>query len=125
MNIPTSTKNRQRYVACWNCKRYDRSAFHCRDGKANPRKKTDTVMVAELLGLRALCHYNLYRDALALRTHFPNDPATIDASARVVRRKWFTGIEPDIAANLYGRGETGRSDGKRDQGLFVAPLHAC
>jgi len=57
-------------------------------------------MVAELLGLRALCHYNLYRETLAQRTHFPNDPLTIELSARVVRRKkWLTGIEPDIAAN--------------------------
>jgi hypothetical protein len=100
MMVPSAATNRQKRMTCWNCRRYDRSTFHCRDGKTNPRKKADTVMVAELLGLRALCHYNLYRDALAQRTYFPNDPATIDASARIIRRKWLTGIEPDIAVNI-------------------------
>jgi hypothetical protein len=100
MNIPTATTSRQKRMTCWNCPIYDRATFHCRDGKTNPRKKTDSITVAELLGLRALCHYNLYRDAIAQRTHFPNDPATIHASARVIRKRWFTGIEPDIAANI-------------------------
>jgi hypothetical protein len=99
MKVVSATPGRQKRMTCWNCPRYDRSAFHCRDGKTNPRKKSDTVMVAELLGLRALCHYNLYRDSLAQRTYFPNDPATIQASARVTRKRWFTGVEPDIAAN--------------------------
>ena len=99
MNLPGKKTNRQKLMTCWNCPRYDRGQFHCRDGKANPRKKTDAVMVAELLGLRALCHYNLYRDSIALRVHFPNDPVTIQASARVVKPKRFSIIEPDIAAD--------------------------
>jgi hypothetical protein len=89
---------RQKRMTCWNCPRYDRNLFHCLDGKANPKKKADTVAVAELLGLRALCHYNLYREALALRTYYPKDPVTIGLSARVVKSRLF-GIEPDIAAN--------------------------
>ena len=61
-----------RRMACWNCPRYSRTDRQCADGKANPKKKADSVMVAEALGLRALCHYNPYRDALAARMYFPN-----------------------------------------------------
>ena len=105
MDNKPSTGNRiaLKRMTCWNCPRYDRAAFRCRDGKTNPRKKADTVLVAELLGLRSLCHYNLYRDALAQRTHYPNDPITISASARVIRRRVLAGIEPDIAAALKSR----------------------
>ncbi len=65
-----------RRMACWQCPRYLRAERRCLDGKTNPKSKSDTVAVAELLGLRALCHYNPYRDLLALRMYFPNDPAT-------------------------------------------------
>ena len=71
---------RESVMTCWQCPRYDREARRCRDGKANPKKKADTVAVAELLGLQMLCHYNPYRDALALRKHFPHLPAAIAAS---------------------------------------------
>ncbi|HZO91556.1 MAG TPA: hypothetical protein VFB38_24755 [Chthonomonadaceae bacterium] len=64
-------------MACWQCPRYSRAERRCLDGKANPKSKADSVAVAELLGVRALCHYNLYRDALALRTYLPNAPATL------------------------------------------------
>ncbi|HLV80866.1 MAG TPA: hypothetical protein VKT32_11320 [Chthonomonadaceae bacterium] len=64
----------EKRMACWQCPRYDRETRRCRDGKANPRRKADTVAVAELLGLRALCHYNPYRDGLARRWHFPHQP---------------------------------------------------
>ncbi len=57
---------------CWNCPRYSRTERSCADGKANPKKKADSVTVAEVLGLRALCHYNPYRDALAARMYFPH-----------------------------------------------------
>lgn len=59
-------------MSCWQCPRYDRKTRRCQDGKANPRSKADSVAVAETLGVRALCHYNLYRDALAARRYFPN-----------------------------------------------------
>ena len=71
---------RERVMTCWQCPRYDREERRCRDGKTNPTKKTDTVAVAELLGLQTLCHYNPYRDALALRMYFPRLPAAIAAS---------------------------------------------
>ena len=98
----------QKRMTCWNCPRYNRAEFRCLDGKTNPRKKVDCVIVAEILGLRALCHYNLYRDILTQRTHYPNAPFTVDASARVVHKR-TTGIvalyigsnvEPDTAANM-------------------------
>ncbi len=58
-------------MRCWNCPRYSRPERVCLDGKANPRSKSDSVAVAETLGLRTLCHYNLYRDALSARMHYP------------------------------------------------------
>src|SRR5438874_295498 len=64
----------QKRMACWQCPRYSRTERHCRDGKTNPKKKTDSMAVAEALGVRALCHYNPYRDALALRMHYPALP---------------------------------------------------
>jgi hypothetical protein len=73
-------------MACWNCPRYCRTERRCRDGKSNPRRKSDSIAVAEALGLRALCHYNTHRDALALRMFFPLDPFTVQASARSRKR---------------------------------------
>lgn len=74
-----------KYMACTRCPRYDEAARHCRDGKANPRRKQDALGVVEALGLRALCHYSLFRDGLALRLHFPRSGAAI-ASVRLPRR---------------------------------------
>jgi hypothetical protein len=54
-------------MSCRRCPRYDHTARHCLDGKTNPSRKADSVLVAELLGARALCHYNPYRDALVDR----------------------------------------------------------
>jgi hypothetical protein len=72
-------------MSCWQCPRYSRAERRCRDGKSNPKSKSDSVAVAEALGLRALCHYNPYRDALALRMYFPGHPLAIAASARPKR----------------------------------------
>ena len=72
-------------MTCRQCPRYDLNAQRCLDGKANPRSKSDSVAVAEQLGLRTLCHYNPFRDALALRMYFPNAPVTRAASARPAR----------------------------------------
>lgn len=67
-------ENAERRVSCWQCRRYRRSVRRCLDGKANPRSKSDSVAVAEALGLRALCAFNPHRDALARRLHFPHEP---------------------------------------------------
>lgn len=84
----------EKRMSCWQCPRYSRTERRCRDGKANPKRKSDSVAVAEFLGLRALCHYNPYRDALALRMHFPNHPLTIAVSApkRRSHRPQETGV---------------------------------
>ena len=74
-------KGEQR-MTCLRCPRYDQEARHCREGKTNPSKKTDAVAVAEQLGLQSLCHYNPFRDALALRMYFPRLPAAIAASQK-------------------------------------------
>ncbi len=69
----------EKRMHCWNCPRYSRTERVCADGKANPKKKADSVTVAEVLGLRALCHYNPYRDALAARKFFPNTALGINS----------------------------------------------
>ncbi len=85
-----TAKNRseaQFRMSCWNCPRYDRTERRCQDGKANPKKKADSVAVAEFLGVRALCHYNPYRDRLALEMHYPHQPPpALPAFARPRRR---------------------------------------
>lgn len=72
-------------MVCWNCRRYNRNDRRCLDGKANPRRKSDSIAVAEMLGVQALCHYNKHREPLAMRMFFTHDKETIQASAR--RRK--------------------------------------
>lgn len=62
----------ERRMSCWQCPRYSRTERKCQDGKANPKRKSETVEVAEVLGLQAICHYNPYRDLIALRTFFPH-----------------------------------------------------
>jgi hypothetical protein len=100
-----------RRMACWNCPRYDRAEFRCKDGKANPRKKTDSILVAEVLGIRTLCHYNLYRDVIALRTHYPGSQASIVSTQHALagkrkKRRFKAGIEPDIAADMEHSGSS-------------------
>ncbi len=68
----------------------------CQDGKTNPKRKTDAVAVAELLGLRALCHYSPHRDGLALRRHFPASASAIASVARPKRRRGRGKIEVEI-----------------------------
>ncbi|MFK5004352.1 hypothetical protein, partial [Klebsiella pneumoniae] len=55
--------------------------------------KSDSIAVAELLGARALCYQNPYRDALALRMHFPHEAA---ARQRSLLRNQRERIEIEI-----------------------------
>ena len=80
-------KQAERRMACWNCPRYDRTERHCKDGKTNPKRKTDSVLAAELFGVRALCHYNPYRDLIALVTYAPKHPDVIRLAAQSRRTK--------------------------------------
>ena len=77
----------EKRMTCWQCPRYNREERRCLDGKANPKKKADSVTIAETLGLRTLCHYNPHRDALALRMYFPHHPQTIVASRSQTSRR--------------------------------------
>ncbi len=76
-----------RRMSCWQCPRYQMTERRCLDGKTNPRSKDDSLEVARMLGLQALCHYNPYRDLLALRMYHPNLALTASLSARRARRK--------------------------------------
>jgi hypothetical protein len=93
----------EKRMACWNCPRYVRAERRCLDGKANPKKKAESVEVAETLGLRALCHYNLHRDGLALRRHFPTSrPAMLSVAPRRSRRDRRGAAEQPESAGVAG-----------------------
>ncbi len=64
------------------------------DSKANPVKKSDTVEVAEALGLQKICLYNPYRDDLAMRTYFPRHPLAL--SPAKPRRKPRVKVEVEV-----------------------------
>jgi hypothetical protein len=85
--METEPAKRPKRMSCVKCPRYNKAESHCSEGKANPRRKSDALLVAEMLGVQALCHYNPYRDPLALRMYFPSDPFTVQASARFRRRR--------------------------------------
>lgn len=53
-----------RRILCPRCRLYDRKRRRCTIGKVNPRTKLDTYETARVLGVRALCALNLYRDRL-------------------------------------------------------------
>jgi hypothetical protein len=84
--LSSESEKPPRRMTCRNCPRYSRDTLRCLEGKANPRRKSDSVAVAETLGLRALCHYNPYREPMAMRMFFPTDPRTIRDSARRKKR---------------------------------------
>jgi hypothetical protein len=46
--------------------------MRCRHGKANPQKKADSILLAELLGVRALCAHNPFRESLIIRMYSPH-----------------------------------------------------
>jgi hypothetical protein len=86
----------EKRMVCWNCPRYSRTELTCLDGKTNPKKKVDAVAAAEVLGLRALCHYSPYRDGLALRMHFPTTQIAIATISKKRRRGSKGKIEIEI-----------------------------
>jgi hypothetical protein len=75
-------------LTCWQCGSYDREARRCRLGKANPKKKHESITLAELLGPQALCMHNPFREPLLLRMHQPDRrfifaaPETLSSQAR-------------------------------------------
>ncbi len=62
----------ERRTSCWQCRSYDRDARRCRIGKTNPRKKHESLTVAEMMGVQALCLHNPYREPLILRMRHPH-----------------------------------------------------
>lgn len=63
MGNPEDTRPPKR-ILCPRCRLYDRLTRRCTVGKVNPRTKLDTYEAAQVLGVRALCAFNLYRDRL-------------------------------------------------------------
>ncbi len=74
-------------MACWQCPRYSRKERRCLEGKTNPKNLIASMEVAEVLGVAALCHYNLHRDGIALRVFFPNSPITRKMTALAASKK--------------------------------------
>lgn len=77
-------------LMCWQCSSYDREERRCRIGKANPKKKHESITVAELFGAQTLCIHNPFREPLLLRMHNPrsrflwvSDPAPITVRPEV------------------------------------------
>lgn len=64
----------ERRITCRQCCAYDREERRCRVGKTNPPHKHVAFTVAELLGVRALCIHNPYREPLIERMYFPDRP---------------------------------------------------
>ena len=76
----------EKRMSCWMCPRYDRTERHCKDGKRNPKRKAETREVAEMLGFQSICHYNPYRDEMAIRMYFPDSPMAKTKRSRSRRR---------------------------------------
>ena len=49
---------------CRDCPRWDSEARRCLDGKVNPPNYSTAVDVANVLGVRAICVFNDYRERL-------------------------------------------------------------
>ena len=49
---------------CRDCSLYEPERDGCRSGKLNPHTKENAVEVVQLLGLRALCVFNDFREPL-------------------------------------------------------------
>ncbi|HEV2471882.1 MAG TPA: hypothetical protein VGS41_04410, partial [Chthonomonadales bacterium] len=90
-----SVRREMSATSCWQCGRYNREQRLCRDGKTNPVRKVDSYSVAELLGVRALCCHNPYRDGIAQRMLTPRaaPKAPLRLAARFIRR---TDLEIEI-----------------------------
>ena len=110
--MASETEKPPKRMTCWNCRRYSRTDRRCLEGKANPKRKSDSFAVAESLGLRALCHFNPYRDGLAMRMLFPTDPATIRLAAQSRkgrrRRTLFETVPEEAAPAVENTTEAAR-----------------
>jgi len=62
----------ERRLTCGRCPSYDQDARRCLVGKANPRRKHESLTVAEMFGPQALCLHNPHREPLLLRMRFPH-----------------------------------------------------
>lgn len=49
---------------CRDCARWDSENRRCKDGKVNPHSWEETVNVANVLGVRAICIFNDHRERL-------------------------------------------------------------
>lgn len=58
-----TTANTKR-ILCLRCRLYDSVRRRCTIGKVNPPTRLDTYEAAQVLGVRALCPFNLYRDRM-------------------------------------------------------------
>ena len=76
----------EKRIHCWNCSSYDREALKCRVGKANPKRKLDSITVAELMGVETLCLLNPHREALVQRINGIAPLGFRDRQARIEQK---------------------------------------
>lgn len=53
-------------MRCRDCARYDAEADKCRDEKVNPEDWGSAIIVANVMGVRAICMFNDHRERLVL-----------------------------------------------------------
>lgn len=51
-------------MTCPGCPRYDEERRVCKDGKMNPQKREQANEVVRIYGLRVICPFNDFREAL-------------------------------------------------------------
>jgi hypothetical protein len=71
----------EKRLTCPQCPSFDRETRRCLIGKANPRKKHESLTVAEMLGPQMLCMHNPFREPLLLRMHHPSRRFLWDSAA--------------------------------------------
>lgn len=67
-------------MECRDCARYDAENERCRDSKLNPQDWGGAVTVANVMGLRAICVFNDYRERL-VRARGVQESRLLDSKA--------------------------------------------
>lgn len=71
-------------MECKHCALFNGS--RCRSGKVNPSRKEDAILIAQLMGIRALCFLNPFREPLIRQWFEPSLPPLPIAQGEVRHR---------------------------------------
>lgn len=70
---------------CRDCHIWDAEASKCRDGKVNPQSWDMAVTVSQVLGLRAICTFNDFRERLVSCHKGPKVREMVERGAKIER----------------------------------------